>query len=155
MFAGARECFSWLERFVYQMLCSNVVTSKSSAIQGSPVVLTATATFPNGTLAYGYSVGFFANGAGIGTSTTGTNGQASFMYTPSTVGTETLMTNLVSAPSITSNTVSLNVTAMPTVTPPPTTPTTSNATLYAVVAGVIVVIVVMAAVLALSRRGKK
>ncbi|MGC8615294.1 MAG: ABC transporter substrate-binding protein, partial [Thermoprotei archaeon] len=64
---------------VYPTLSLSV--SKSSVIQGSPVVLTATATFPNGTPASGYSVGFFANGAGIGTATTGTKGQASFTYT--------------------------------------------------------------------------
>ncbi|WP_449462110.1 ABC transporter substrate-binding protein [Tardisphaera miroshnichenkoae] len=139
---------------VYPTLSLSV--SKSSVIQGSPVVLTATATFPNGTPASGYSVGFFANGAGIGSSTTGTNGQASFTYTPSTVGVETLMANLVSAPSITSNTVSLNVTAMPsTTTTTTTTTTTSNTTLYAIVAAVVVIVVVVAVVLALSRRGGK
>ncbi|MFQ1021467.1 ABC transporter substrate-binding protein [Thermoproteati archaeon 3817-70] len=137
---------------VYPTLSLSV--SKSSVIQGSPVVLTATATFPNGTPASGYSVGFFANGGGIGTSTTGSNGQASFTYTPSAVGVETLMANLVSAPSITSNTVSLNVTA-PSVTPTPTTPSSSNTTLYAIVTAVVVVIVVVAVVLALSRRGGK
>ncbi|MGC8671200.1 MAG: hypothetical protein ACP5SK_05320, partial [Thermoprotei archaeon] len=130
-------------------------SNATSVVQGSPVVLTATATFPNGTPASGYSVGFFANGAGIGTGTTGANGQATLTYTPASSGTYTLTADLTSAPSVTSNSVSLTVTSKTTVTPPPTTPTTSNATLYAVVAGVIVVIVVVAAVLALSRRGKK
>ena len=130
--------------------------SKASVIQGSPVTLTATATFPNGTAASGYSVAFYANGAGIGSSTTGTNGQASLSYTPSAVGTQTLLASLVAHPSTMSNTVTLNVTAMPTPTSTPTpTTTTSSTMLYAIVVVVVVVIVVVAALLALTRRGKK
>ncbi|MGC8636595.1 MAG: hypothetical protein ACP5T5_06210, partial [Thermoprotei archaeon] len=92
----------------------------------------------------------------IATVRTSTDGQASYLYTPSVIGIAKIACDLVSAPSVISNTVTLNVTksAAITTTPPPTT-TSSNTTLYAVVAVVVVVVVVIAAVLALSRRGKK
>ena len=128
----------------------------TSITQGSTVLLTVKAAFTNGTAASGYSVNFFASGVGIGSSTTGTNGQATLAYTPVAAGTYSLMADLASAPSVTSNAVSLTVTSRVTPPPPPTpTPTSSSAMLYAVVVVVVVVIVVVAALLALTRRGKK
>jgi len=121
---------------------------------GSSTLLRATVTYANGTPAPNVSVEFLASGAKIGSNTTGTNGQATLTYTPSAVGTQTLLASLVAHPSTMSNTVTLNVTSMPTPTP---TPTTSSSTmLYAIVVVVVVVIVVVVAgLLAMTRRGKK
>ncbi|MGC8615220.1 MAG: ABC transporter substrate-binding protein [Thermoprotei archaeon] len=134
---------------VYPSLTLSV--SPTSVTAGTPVTLTATATFPNGTAASGYSVGFFANGAGIGTATTSSSGVATLTYTPTTAGTYTLTADLTSHTSTTSSPTTLTVTAK--VTPPPTS---TNYALYYDIAGlVVVIIVVVAVVLALSKKGKK
>ncbi len=135
---------------VYPSLTLSV--SPTSVTAGTPVTLTATATFPNGTAASGYSVGFFANGAGIGTATTSSSGTATLSYTPTSAGTYTLTADLTSHTSTTSSPTTLTVTAKA-VTPTPTP--TNYALYYGIAALVVIVIVVVAVVLALSRRGKK
>ncbi|WP_449463645.1 ABC transporter substrate-binding protein [Tardisphaera miroshnichenkoae] len=130
--------------------------SRETIPAGGSVTLTATAEYANGTPASGYAVAFYANSSLIATVRTSTNGQASYLYTPSTIGIAKIACNLVSAPSVISNTLTLNVTKSAAITTPtPTATTTSSMTLYAIVAAVVVIVVVVAVVLALSGRGKR
>ncbi|MFQ1020924.1 ABC transporter substrate-binding protein [Tardisphaera saccharovorans] len=119
-------------------------SSASSVTVGSPVTLTATAKYSNGSAASGYAVAFYANGSEVGTATTGSNGEATYTYTPSQTGTISLVAKLVSAPSVASSAVSLTVTAK----------STTNYAMYAIIAVVIIVIIVVV-VVALMRRGSK
>jgi len=131
-------------------------SSKSSIMEGSGITLTATATFSNGTPASGYSVGFYANGSGIGKATTTSSGQATLLYTPPTVGVVSLVANLLANPSVQSQTVNVNVTVNPALVKTPTTsaPSSSSSTLEAAVV-VVVVVVVVVAFLLVMHRGKK
>jgi len=91
----------------------------TSITQGASTAMTASVTYSNGTPASGVAVNFLSDGKEVGSAVTSTNGQATLAYTPTAAGTYSLTADLASAPSVTSNSVSLTVTCKVTPTPPP------------------------------------
>ncbi len=72
----------------------SLTVSPTTLTAGTYTALTATVTYANGTPASGVTVDFLASGSQVGTATTGSNGQATFTYTPTSAGTETITAKL-------------------------------------------------------------
>ncbi len=119
--------------------------SATSVSVGTPVTISATAKFANGSAAPNQIIDFYANGQLVGSMSTNSQGVASVTYTPSSSGTYTITASLASNPSVKStSSASLSVSAP------------SNSGLIAAVAVVIVVIIIVAVIaIYLSRKGKQ
>jgi len=119
----------------------SLTVSPTSVTVGTPATLTATVLGVSGQPLSGASVDFLVNGQSVGTATTGSNGQATVNYTPTSTGTLTVVAQLVSAPSV-------NSTASLTSSPKSSV---SSAALWAAAIAVIV-IVVIAVIVVYARR---
>ncbi|MGC8671160.1 MAG: ABC transporter substrate-binding protein, partial [Thermoprotei archaeon] len=96
----------------------SLAVSPTSTTAGTPVTLTATLTYANGTPASGIGITFTSDGTAIGTATTSSSGVATLSYTPTSAGTYTLTAYVTSVPSV-SSTASLSVTSTTVTTPVP------------------------------------
>ena len=128
---------------VYASTITAPTLSSSSVTVGTPLTISVTATFANGTPAPNEIVNFYANGQLIGSMATNSQGVASITYTPSASGTYSITAALQSNPSVkSSSSATLSV----------STPT--NYALIGAVVVVIIVIIVAAAAIYMSRKGK-
>jgi ABC-type transport system substrate-binding protein len=128
---------------VYASTITAPTLSSSTVTVGTPLTISVTATFANGTPAPSEIVNFYANGQLIGSMATNSQGVASITYTPSASGTYSITAALQSNPSVkSSSSATLSV----------STPT--NYALIGAVVVVIIVIIVAAAAIYMSRKGK-
>jgi len=132
---------AWKSAPVYASAISAPTLSSTSVTTGSPVTVTVTATLSNGSAAAGQLINFYANGALVGSALTGSNGAATFTYTPSSPGTYTISASLAPKPSVTSSsTASLSA---------------SSPTNYGLYGAIVVIIILIAVVAFLALRTSK
>ncbi|MGC8614860.1 MAG: ABC transporter substrate-binding protein [Thermoprotei archaeon] len=123
----------------------SLTLSSASVTVGTPVTVSATVTASNGQSVANTPIGFFVNGASIGSAVTNSEGVASVSYTPTSSGTFTVRAQSTVETSVT-GTATLTVTS-------PQSP--SNTGTIAIAIAVAVVVIVVTTLLLLQRRGQR
>ncbi len=121
------------ENYVAASTTLSLSVSASKLQVNTPVTLSSTATFTNGTPVVNESLSFYVNGTMVGTANTGVSGAASVTYTPSKAGSYMATVSVTTLPTIKSAASYFTVTPVPT-----------NYTLYGAIAVVILLVVIIA-----------